>query len=508
MLLALLFVGPACTSKVAPEHAKVLQLRKHHNILQGAVYTYRIDNKEAYSNQAPRLTRNSKASFETLCRFSVSAGAKPEAVSLQLDLPDFGIVSARLNGAAVPFPVADMHYQELVILSPSLKPGTNELELTLYANPVDNEQPRLAGRLFMVPLSMADLKFTCCPVLGAADETYFSVTCETNLPSQISISSSRHNKTLAISPTGLLHRIKVARDTDNNDYLLTVSNGPATIKYPLSLPPPPTADKLTFVMAGDTQGEGANWARTVAAFLPHHPQLVVRTGDFVSLGCKRWQWDADLLEPTADLLANVPLYTVRGNHDWGATIFQRLFYRPGPDSQAPHWSQRIGPALLIGVDGQQKFATGSENYKWLESVLKDGSDAKFIFLFSHFPAICSGERTRLRPNGRVPEETSQNAYEFIMPLLEKYHATAYISGHCHFYERMERPSGLTLLVSGGGGAYLQKKTWNAPYSKVYNAIRHYSLFQIDGDTCTLRAITPKGQEIDKRVWQARKPQDR
>ena len=36
--------------------------------------------------------------------------------------------------------------------------------------------------------------------------------------------------------------------------------------------------------------------------------------------------------------------------------------------------------------------------------------------------------------------------------MKKYHATAFISGHDHDYERSEPPGGVTVIVSGGARA--------------------------------------------------------
>jgi hypothetical protein len=95
----------------------------------------------------------------------------------------------------------------------------------------------------------------------------------------------------------------------------------------------------------------------------------------------------------------------------------------------------------------------------------------------------------------------------ILPLLAKYRATAMIAGHDHNYQRSEPPEGVTVIVTGGAGAPLYEKSQEAekqnPYSQAFAAVLHYCLFVIEGDACTMQALTPEGETLDTRIWRAR-----
>jgi hypothetical protein len=67
---------------------------------------------------------------------------------------------------------------------------------------------------------------------------------------------------------------------------------------------------------------------------------------------------------------------------------------------------------------------------------------------------------------------------------------------------------VTQIVSGGAGAPLRTKHWSAakqnPHSAAYASTHHYCLFEVAGETCRMRAITPAGKVLDTKTWRARK----
>ncbi len=476
------------------------------DLLKGAVYQYRLQGEQPFADPVPSFKATSHAWLQARCRFTLPASSALDAATLKVVLPDFGIAAATLNARPVEIPAKGAFYHALVIPGTLFQPGPNELEVHLYAEWVNTLRPDLSGSLFLTPLTLRDLAFVGGPILGAAGEDTFTVTCEMNLPAGVTVARAGAPSTHppAVSPPGTLHRLRVSRDRAGGEYVLTATNGQAALRVPLNVPPFATADRLTFVVAGDTQNAGSRWGKSAAAILSHKPQLLVRTGDFVTHGHSRWQWDDDFLLPARDLLTRVPLYVVPGNHEGKTPIMEQLFYTPGGDGTARNWSQKVGPALLIGIDGRGQFGADTREGKWLEGVLASAADSRFIFLFNHYPGLSSFKHGQMK-DGKFVERTTQRVVEDILPLLARYRATAYVSGHTHLYERLEPDHGVTTVVSGGGGAYMHHKTWDAPNSKVFVMERHYCLFEIEGNTCTMRVLTPEGKQIDTRVWQARRP---
>lgn len=480
--------------------------RPTEDLLYGTGHHYRLPGEPSFSVSPPSFKPKVQASFEARCSFTVPADISMDAATLQLTLPDFGITAATLNARSVELPAKGASYHTLVIPGGLFQPGRNELQVDLHAVWVTTLQPGLSNSLFMTPLRLRDLAFTAGPILGAAGEDYFTVTCELNLPAEVTVAraAAAHQQPHrpAVSPHGTLHRMRVTRDRTGGEYVLTATNGQAALRVPLHVPPFATADRLTFAVAGDTQNAGARWGTLAAAILARKPQLLVRTGDFVTHGHSRWQWDDDFLMPARELLTRTPLYVIPGNHEGNTPMMSQLFHTPGGDGTARNWSQQVGPALLIGIDGRGRFRSDTSEGKWLEGVLAAAADSRFIFLFNHYPGLSSFKHGQIK-DGKYVERTTQRVVEDILPLLAKYRVTAYVSGHTHLYERLEPTHGVTTLVSGGGGAYMHHKTWDAPDSRVFATERHYCLFEIDGNTCTLRVLTPDGRQLDTRVWTAR-----
>jgi len=267
---------------------------------------------------------------------------------------------------------------------------------------------------------------------------------------------------------------------------------------------PAAADSLRFAAVGDNRTNPGDWAKVAAAGLKARPQLHLHSGDMVAAGANEWQWDEQFFGPAKELFAAVPLYPVIGNHEGDAPLYNELFYTPGDQGLSRNWAQQVGPVLLIGIDGRVPWDRDAQSREWLDRTLAE-SHAKFIFLVSHYPAWTSSIHGVLRKDGRVAEDTVWRSREVILPLLEKYKATALISGHDHDYERSEPPGGVTNIVSGGGGARLYGPTAGQnPYSKVFVSKLNFCLFEVRGDTCTMKALTPEGELLDTRSWPARK----
>lgn len=492
-----LFGQPA----VAPsEKIAAATTRPVTDLLTGATWQYRLNPTDEWSSQPPPFQR--KLAFQARCNFERPGSADWAGANLHLALPDLSVAGLKIGDKDVELPIRSMWYKHVVIPGSSIQAGTNQLLLSLWVEIHNANSNALSEGTFLAPLCLADLTFVTRPVLGAAGEDYFTVSCETNLNATASVHRAGDAAVLASSPQGTAHRMKVPCDKTRGEFVLVVTNGHATLKTPLSLLPAPTAERMTFVSIGDTQGGGAIYATLAEAALKHRPHMLVRTGDIVQVALKRWLWDEDLLHVGGASLTSVPHYWVPGNHDLVRWFPQRVVYTPTQSGMDYTWSQRVGPALMIGINAFEGFDTDSKNIQWLDDVLKQAKDAKFVFLFSHVAPISSGRHT-IRRDGKIVDKWVREASEVIMPLLAKHKVAAYVCGHDHGYERLEPEGGITVIVAAGGGGTLRGKTWEPAASKVFVAKQHYCLFEIDGDTCTMRALTVEGKELDKKVWQAR-----
>ncbi len=512
-----MFFGFSLVLLFAPLAAKAADPKPPTSLMDGAVWKYSIDSGKTWSTKSPVVKPGTRANIIARIQFDVKDPKKCTILELRRSTVGGSVPSYRLNGMKLKGPLEGMRYRRIPAIPVKLlKAGKN----TLNARFNIRNKPRRGRKgtdktvrmtTELRDLTPAHLEFDIEPVLGAFGKDYFTVTCRTNMPATVKIEhvSPAGNKTISPASKGLVHRIRAKREKNAPlTFRVTAAIGDTTITRNVTVPAFPTGDKLRFVAMGDSRTYPKAWAKVAAAALKAKPSFVVFSGDMVCTGRNDWEWPEEFFGPGKALFAAVPFYAVIGNHEGHARLYYDIFYTPGSkDGKKVNWSQRIGSVLLIGVDGRHKFLPGTKHYEWLEDQLKN-SDAKFIFFFNHYPAWSSGHHGKLNKAGLVRETTSRQAQEHIVPLLVKYRATAYINGHDHIYERSELPGGITQITSGGAGApmYIKEKTAakQNPHSKVFAKTLHYCLVEIDGETCTIKAITPAGKTVDQCTLKARK----
>ncbi len=490
------------------------------NLLAGAKWQYSTDGR-TWAAQPPALDKSTQGSFLARCAFV--APDTSSLATLELDAGGgYGQrITHRLNGKAVPRPLQGMEYRTIPAIGPSaVKAGKNLLEVTIKYQGGKAQGAPLALPGKLLGLTDKDLKIVTGPVLGAFDKNFFTVTCRTNMPAKVLVfvaqitdpaQHSGREATLASSGEGLFHRLRVRRTRtirQHTAYMLFATRADHRTQPVTLAPPALPREGLRFAVVGDSRSNPPAWAKVARAVIGAKPDLVLHSGDLVKYGRSDWQWNEQLFDPAKAMFKSIPFYPVLGNHDAKAPLYSKLFYGPGPDGDPVRWSQEINGVLLIGIDGYEKSPPGGKNAQWLEKTLA-GTKAKFIFLVSHYPAWTSGTHGVLNSSGRPKEWMIRQGQDVIVPLLTKYKATAMFAGHDHVYERSELPGGLTHVTSAGAGAGLYKKTEDAekqnPYSKVFQAVRHYCIVDVTGDTATLKAIDLNGKVIDSRTWSARQP---
>lgn len=371
-------------------------------------------------------------------------------------------------------------------------------------------QPGECPHLFA--LNNRAVLFQTGPVLGCVGPDYFTVSCRTNIPATVELACEGRK---LISKPALFHQFKLtgleagqkyqyqlrAYIDDNNKVVTTT---PKTVRT-LSQGPP-----FTFAVFGDsrTGGNGRNnWASPESigkAVAGKNPAFSVFLGDMVHNGRQDWLWDEDFFNGhVREFFATIPSFAVMGNHERATPLFHKLFATP---SSSGNWTQAVGNVLLIGLNGEEGKEAGDPLSQWLQQQLKN-TNADFVFLFSHFPAYSSGPHGTVNEAGAPTEAAARYARNVIVPLLEKYGATAMFAGHDHCYERSVLPSGLTCITAGGAGAPLYGKATEAekrnPYSRLFLAKQHYCLLTVTHDSCSLTVYDAEGKGLDSATFSPR-----
>lgn len=157
-------------------------------------------------------------------------------------------------------------------------------------------------------------------------------------------------------------------------------------------------------------------------------------GDLVQSGQQRGDWHDEFWAAIAPLAAQVPTYTVPGNHEENANAFFEYFHQPdnGSAGFGEHWWWLdYSNVRIIGLDSNSLYANPIQ-LEWLDGVLAETCDAEhvdFVFAQLHHPHLSElwtpGE---LGFTGAVIDRMEVFSADCGKP-------SAHLFGHTHGYSR-------------------------------------------------------------------------
>jgi len=417
-----------------------------------------------------------------------------------------------LNGRAIELPIPSLKYDRVPGLSPGLlKRGENVLlyrwdeDESLRGAPGvgvrcfgrSDDRPRLVAECELIGMEPADAQIESGPILNCIGTDRAAITCTTNMPTEVTLTIDGREQT---SSRNLIHRFAVdgLEAGGAYDYTLRTAGDEKGGRVRTI-----AADgSFTFGFASDPSPRPDWWAKVAAVLADAELDLFVHGGDMIGSGRHYNAWHIDFFNRSPELFAHTPIYPILGNHDEGSGLFNRIFVTPTDDR---HWYQRIGPALLVGIDGADDWSEDSANVRWLDDLL-GRSESPFVFVFNHYPAWTSANHGRTDEHGQLIESQVHAARYVILPICQRHSVTAMFNGHDHVFERSELPDGLTLVTSGGGGGRLYRQRESGPgnpYSTVFASVHHYLRVRVEADHAEMRAIDLDGNELDRREWAPR-----
>ncbi|CAG8493359.1 10088_t:CDS:2 [Acaulospora morrowiae] len=199
------------------------------------------------------------------------------------------------------------------------------------------------------------------------------------------------------------------------------------------------------------------------------------------------RWKSGWLDPYRGRLAEIPWYTVAGNHDWYTNITaqidyywkvdQRFFFPSLYYVRVSKFGKMKTKVAWIHIDtdpfaynyssldnrnsmkenlGNTRLNTTKElqeKLDWMEEQLKRVQDAKWIFVVGHHTLV--GE---CRDQYYLPK---------LSPLFERYRVTAYFAGHSHTlgFEAANSTSPVTYFTTGAASKHDSEGcmgSWSAP----------------------------------------------
>ncbi len=169
------------------------------------------------------------------------------------------------------------------------------------------------------------------------------------------------------------------------------------------------------------------------------------SGDLVDDGYETPQW-YDWFTDMAPLLRSVPFMSIMGTHEQNSSIYYDAFAFPGKEE---YFSFNYGPIHFICLHSDPAYygETFDEQIDWLLDDLALYQDYDWKIVMLHRPPYSSSDKYK--------QGLYDDIQDLLVPIFEENNISMVISGHDHFYERLQK-NNITYVITGGAGAPLYK----------------------------------------------------
>ena len=257
--------------------------------------------------------------------------------------------------------------------------------------------------------------------------------------------------------------------------------------------PPAENSSFSFAVVGDS-GSGGKGQLAVARLLRRlKPDLILHTGDVVYPAGEERHYDLRFFAPYGNLIKEVPIFPVLGNHDvrtGNGAAFLENFHPPldSPGSTKRYYSFDWGDTHFVALD--------SELYHGDE-----GGSAERQKTFLERDLAATGRRWKVAFLHRSPYGSSRHGgdervRQDLEPIFAKHEVDLVFAGHDHVYERTIPIKGVTYVVSGGGGRRLYP-AGKGRLTACSRSAHHAVLVRVASGRFSLEAVGPDGTVFDR-----------
>lgn len=244
----------------------------------------------------------------------------------------------------------------------------------------------------------------------------------------------------------------------------------------------PKATDFTFVACSDHQTDNTNIKAGAMAIAEKNPDFVVSCGDICNDGYSTGDWKSRFFELFVPNIAGLPFAAAPGNHD-GWNLFADVL---GQDKR--YHSFVYGNTRFIMLDVEAAFTPDTQQYKWLEEILKNDTSTWKIVALHESPYCC------------VPTHYSNLLVrDNLVPLFEKYGVNLVLGGHMHAYDRTKIVNGVQYVTLPCLGASPSGGTVNTDedfYHKHDLGKMGFALITVSDEAISVKVQTNAGAAID------------
>jgi len=229
---------------------------------------------------------------------------------------------------------------------------------------------------------------------------------------------------------------------------------------------------LRFVVYGDTRA-GRFKKNLVHRWLlllirKKEPEFLLHTGDLVFQAIEERSWDAffRLVDPLG-----LPMIVAAGNHDFGeeGERLSRYFIpTAGGSREGFYYSFDWGAAHFLVLNTEASLDPDSDQIHFAASDLEKTAGRGPLFVIHHRPLYASTRAYVSRPAGKA-----------LASLYSRFGVDVVFSGHNHNYERTRPIDGVTYIVTGGGGARLDRIDRPGSFSASLVVDYHYVVVDVE-----------------------------
>ncbi|MFC9394295.1 fibronectin type III domain-containing protein [Streptomyces sp. NPDC057027] len=384
-----------------------------------------------------------------------------------------------------------------------LAPSTSYTYRIAAVDSAGNVSALTTGRTLSTPAAGTVL-VTRGPYVVQTDRTSARVLWWTNLPapSAVDYGIGAFGATVSDPTPRLQHAMLLGGLEPGTEYVYQVRSGNATLAGNRFTTAAAPGTAFTFAAVGDYGGGSAQEA-SIANLIAASPARFVQTlGDNVYPDAQdpdpeRFYSDFDnrFYKQYGPVLRTRTLFPANGNKEYyGDGAAARNLWAP---NNQRWYSYEWADLHVLVVDSEQPLGAGSAQRAFVTADLAAATTAWKICVV-HRPPYSSTTTT----------SSSTTVLADLVPLLEQYQVTLCLSGNSHNYERSHPlrrgaidPTGVTYVVSGGGGNGLNTFQASQPFWSAYREARYeYVQCSVSPTQLVLSAYSDTGTLFDSATW--------
>jgi hypothetical protein len=252
--------------------------------------------------------------------------------------------------------------------------------------------------------------------------------------------------------------------------------------------------EVVFGFVGDSRGGYDIWGQLAAQIKQRTPDLVLFSGDAVTIGLTQYEWE-DFLTVAEPLLATTPLVIANGNHEANAINFYSQFAMPG-DQENFGFDYGFAHVFVANDSPDNPSDITSLIPTQMDADFTDHASARWKLLMHHRPMYSSGSR----------HGSSLELRAAWGPIVDEHKLDLVLNGHEHQLEittplsggavQTSNATGTVYVVGGGAGAELYGFAATIDAWSDYRESTHSAAtIRVRRDQLTLESFRPDGTTI-------------